>query len=345
VVRQRPLEPPIQVRVLAPELSDAWLVEVPELPEVETIRRGLLPRIVGLPVQRIEVGDRKVFQSEPSRLEAELPGQSVQALWRRGKFLVFDLDRSHLVVHLGMTGQLTLRDPRRADDGRFLRSPLTGLERARQHAPDRHTHLQVHFLDGRTLMLRDTRKFGKVHLVPRNGSSLEQLFSHLGCEPLSNEYQLASFLEKMSRRPRVQIKSLLLDQKFVAGIGNIYADEALFEAGIRPTRRVRSLRRYEKVRLFESIPRVLEKGIAFGGTSLRDYVDSNGEAGHHQEELNVYGRNGNTCRRCETTIVKIVVGQRGTHFCPRCQPTRPQGRSKAGSTPPVGQVAESSGLC
>lgn len=302
---------------------------MPELPEVETIRRGLLPRILGLRIQRIEVGDPKIFQSEPSRLEAELPGQVIHALWRRGKFLVLDLDRNHLVLHLGMTGQLTLRDAARADDTRFLRSPLTGLERARQHAPDRHTHLQVHFLDGRVLMLRDSRKFGKVRLMPRNGASLVQLFSHLGCEPLSDEFQLASFLEKMRRRPKVQIKSLLLDQKFVAGIGNIYADEALFEAGIRPTRRVRSLRRYEKVRLFESVPRVLEKGIIFGGTSLRDYVDSNGEAGHHQEELNVYARSGKTCRRCGTPIVKIVVGQRGTHFCPCCQPARPKRRSKA----------------
>ena len=318
---------------------------MPELPEVETIRRGLLPRVLGLRIHRIEVGDRKIFQSDPSCLETELPGQIVHALRRRGKFLVFDLDRAHLVVHLGMTGQLTLRDPERVDDARFLRSPLTGLERARQHAPDRHTHLQVHFLDGHTLMLRDTRKFGKVHLLDRDGISLDQLFAHLGWEPLSSGYQLEPFLEKMKRRPRIQVKSLLLDQKFVAGIGNIYADEALFDAGIRPTRRVGSLRRYEKVRLFKSIPRVLEKGIFFGGTSLRDYVDSNGDVGRHQEELNVYGRSGQACRRCGAPVVKIVVGQRGTHFCPCCQSARPGRRSSREASTRSAKVAESPGLC
>ncbi|MFZ0430600.1 MAG: DNA-formamidopyrimidine glycosylase, partial [Acidobacteriota bacterium] len=195
--------------------------------------------------------------------------------------------------------------------------------RARQHPPDRHTHLQLHFLDGRTLMLRDIRKFGKIRLVPRDGKSLARLFSHLGPEPLSEDYQLPAFLQEMIRRGRTRVKALLLDQRFVAGVGNIYADEALFDAGIRPSRRVRNLRRYERVRLFRSIPVVLEKGIALGGTSLRDFVDSNGDTGHHQEELNVYGRNGRPCRRCGTAIVKIVVAQRGTHFCPLCQPPRP----------------------
>lgn len=322
---------------------------MPELPEVETIRRGLAPRIVGLQIRSVEVGDRKIFQLDPARLLCVLPGQVVRALWRRGKFLILDLDGHHLIVHLGMTGQLTLRDPTRCDDPRFVRSPLTGLERARQHAPDRHTHLQVHFLDGQILMLRDIRKFGKVHLVNRDESGLPRLFAHLGPEPLGgDEYRLELFLEKMKRRPGLQVKALLLDQKFVAGIGNIYADEALFEAGIRPSRRVRSLRRYEKVRLFNAIPTVLQKGIAFGGTSLRDYVDSNGEAGRHQEELHVYGRNGKACPGCGSTILKSVVAQRGTHYCPRCQPARPQARL---NRPPTfseieeTRVAESTGLC
>ncbi len=293
----------------------------------------------------VEVGDRKIFQLDPSRLEIELPGQTVRAIWRRAKFLILDLDRHHLVVHLGMTGQLTLRDPACADDPRFLRSPLTGLERARQHSPDRHTHLQVHFSDGKVLMLRDVRKFGKVHLVRTSRNGLAELFSHLGPEPLSSEYRLDSFLATLKRRPGIQVKALLLDQTFVAGIGNIYADEALFEAGVRPARRVRSLRRYERTKLFHAIPRVLEKGITFGGTSLRDFVDSNGEMGHHQEELNVYGRGGESCHHCGTPIVKCVVGQRGTHFCPRCQPARPGRRRAEASSPPCAEVADASGVC
>ena len=318
---------------------------MPELPEVETIRRGLLPRVLGLRIESIEIGNPKIFQSEPARLEVELPGQVIRRLWRRGKFLIFDLDRNQLIIHLGMTGQLTFRDATRSDDAGFLRSPLTGLERACQHAPDRHTHLQVHFPGGHILMMRDVRMFGKVHLLSMSEPATPALLSHLGPEPLSEDYQLPAFLERMKRHSKARIKALLLDQTFIAGIGNIYADEALFEAGIRPVRRVHTLRRHERIRLFHAIPRVLEKGIEFGGTSLRDFVDSNGEAGHHQEELNVYGRGDEPCRKCGTTIVKIVVGQRGTHFCPRCQPARPMKAEPADGNAPEAEVAGPSGLC
>jgi len=295
---------------------------MPELPEVETIRRGLEPRICGLTIREVEWGDRKVFVSDPAEIADQLPGQKVQAISRRGKFLIFRLDRNFLLVHLGMTGQLTLRDPDREDPARFLRHPVTGLQRTRQHPPDRHTHFLAHLNDGRLLMYRDPRKFGRIRLLPVDDGLLDRLFARMGPEPLDSGFRLDDFLSALARRKRVRVKSLLLDQSFVAGVGNIYADEALFEAGIHPARRVASLRKKEKARLYETIPEVLRRGIQFGGTSLRDYIDSDGESGNNQDELNVYGRDGQPCRRCGTTVHKTVIAQRGTHFCPCCQMRR-----------------------
>ena len=292
---------------------------MPELPEVETIRRGLMPRLIGQQVSHLVGSRARIFQTSIPELTARLPGQAVNLLTRRGKFLVFHLDRDILVVHLGMTGQLTLRDPDLQDSPRFLRQPVTGLQRVRQHPPDRHTHLQIFFLDGRNLMLRDPRMFGKVLLARREDGVVDRLFEGMGPEPLSEEFSRDWFLAAVRKRSRVRIKSLLLDQRFVAGIGNIYADEALFEAGVHPAKRVRYLKRSEKEQLFEAIPLVLKRGIEFGGTSLRDYINSDGALGTNQDELNVYGRNGEPCRKCGAVLARVVISQRSTHFCPSCQ--------------------------
>jgi formamidopyrimidine-DNA glycosylase len=172
------------------------------------------------------------------------------------------------------------------------------------------------------------RRFGKVRLLPRRSSTLDKFFGHLGLEPFTSAYELGAFLDLMKNR-KISIKSLLLNQSFVAGVGNIYADEALFEAGIHPSRRVHRLRVYEKKALFGAIPRVLERGIQFGGTTIRDFIDSEGNPGDHQQRLNVYGREGRPCRSCGSVVEKIVVCQRGTHFCPNCQP-RSGSRRKPG---------------
>jgi len=290
---------------------------MPELPEVETIKRGLEPRILRAEISAVVVGDTKILQFVEEQIR-ELSGQEVRRLTRRGKYLVFMLSRHYLVIHLGMSGQLTLRNPRQPDSPKFLRHLVTGLQKARQHAPDRHTHFQVYFRDGRALLFRDPRKFGKVFLLPLCSDSFDDLFSGLGMEPFGEEYSLDAFNFYLGKR-KARIKSVLLDQKFVAGIGNIYADEALFEAGVHPMKRVRYLTRKEKRRIFEAIPRVLEKGIHYGGTTLRDFVDSDGNKGSHQEFLNVYGRQGENCRRCGNLIRKTAVGGRGTHYCPGCQ--------------------------
>ncbi len=298
---------------------------MPELPEVETIRRGLEAHAVGQTVVDLTAADCKIFQVQPAQLLEHLPGQKIHELDRRGKYLIVVLDRHYLLIHFGMTGQLTFRHPDRPDSEGFHRHPVTGLQRTFQHAPDRHTHLQIHLEGGGALLFRDIRKFGKVLLLEKGKKVLAEFFSEMGLEPFSPAYNIAAFLEGFRNR-KVRIKSLLLDQHFVAGIGNIYADEALFRAGIHPARKVQSLRRWEKESLFEAIPEVLKEGIEHGGTSLRDYVQSDGQMGTHQENLRVYGQKGEPCYQCETPIQKIVMSQRGTHFCPSCQPR--SGRSR-----------------
>ncbi len=294
---------------------------VPELPEVETIRRGLLSRVMGRSITEVSVKQTRILQLDPNQLVRQMSGQTIRGIDRRGKFLIFELDRHYCIFHLGMTGQLTVRDPSREDSKQFFRHPITGLERAHQHAPDRHTHLQLLLDNGTWILLRDIRKFGKVFLIRKESQVFSDFFRRLGLEPFTSDYNLEAFVRRFRNR-RLRVKSLLLDQGFVAGLGNIYADEALHEAGIHPGRLIKSLLSLEKERLFQAIPCVLQRGITHGGTSLRDYVNSEGESGTHQEQLQVYGRNGKRCYQCGSTIKKIVISQRGTHFCPTCQPVK-----------------------
>ncbi len=292
---------------------------MPELPEIETVRRGLEPHVVGLSIEDVWVGDSKILQVEAHRLIQDVLGQTIQGLSRRGKFLLFELDSHYLIFHFGMTGQLTFRDPNRPDWPEFRRHPVTGLQRALQHAPDRHTHLLIRFRQGGAVLFRDIRKFGKVFLIEKGKDVLSAFFRRLGLEPFTPAYNLPACLKRFRNR-KLAIKSLLLNQGFVAGIGNIYADEALFNAGIHPSRKIRSIRIVERERLFEAITQVLKRGIEYGGTSFRDFVNSDGEAGSHQEKLMVYGRQGESCHRCGTLIQKIVIGQRSSSFCSTCQP-------------------------
>ncbi|HSR68110.1 MAG TPA: bifunctional DNA-formamidopyrimidine glycosylase/DNA-(apurinic or apyrimidinic site) lyase [Acidobacteriota bacterium] len=291
---------------------------MPELPEVETIRRGLRPRVRGRVVEEVVIGRSRVLRSDPEELMGTLSGQPLEEVRRRGKNLLFDFPGHCLLVHLGMTGQLTFRDPGKPDSDGFVRHETTGLQRTRQHPPDKHTHLQFLFRDGTAMLYRDIRQFGKIYLYSSRSPQLQAYLDGLGLEPFTDEYRLEDFVAGLKGR-KVAVKSILLDQGFVAGVGNIYADEALFEARLNPLRPVSGLKKAEKERLFQAVPLVLERGIHFGGTSLRDYIDSEGRQGNHQEELKVYGRDGQPCRTCGEVIEKIVVSQRGTHFCPGCQ--------------------------
>jgi formamidopyrimidine-DNA glycosylase len=291
---------------------------MPELPEVETIRRGLVNQVCNKRIERVEVRCKRiVVRPSIPELAAALTGQSIRDIQRRGKFLLFELESYKLLVHLGMSGQITYWDKTRRNDDRFLVT-MTGLQKARQHATDKHTHVSVYFNDGNAMHYRDIRQFGRWRLYRHQEFNQAREYLRLGMEPFTDEYQLAKFQEQLRKR-KVKIKSLLLNQTIVAGVGNIYADEALFEAKIRPERIARALSTQEQRLLFKAIPRVLRRGLQNGGTTFRNYQNSAGEEGHNQERLKVYGRYGEKCRKCRAQIMRVVVNQRSSHFCPRCQ--------------------------
>jgi formamidopyrimidine-DNA glycosylase len=303
---------------------------VPELPEVEIIRQGLEARLPGRQVVGVEALAARVFLSPVEALVGRLPGQRCTGVTRRGKYLIVWFERDALLIHLGMTGQVTFWDHAADDAERFLRHPKTGLQVIRQHAADPHTHLVLRLDGGDAVHYRDPRKFGKIRFLPREDLAGCEPLAELGPEPLGPDFSLDRLGQWLWHTQRA-VKVALLDQRVAAGVGNIYADEALFAARILPTRRARTLTRAELARLHAAIPAVLEKGIRFRGTSFRDYIDSDGVRGTNQEQLFVYGREGEPCRVCGTPIRRVVLGQRGTHYCPSCQRGRRQRTDGAGA--------------
>ena len=283
---------------------------MPELPEVETIARQLKDLVVGRRVRGFTSHWHKLTEPLSARdFEKRLIGRQITGVSRRGKFVVLELDEGEaLIVSLRMTGQLLFRDDPTVED-RFVRAV-------------------VRFEDGTLLNFADTRKFGRMAIVDRadlvDGTherrrAREPLHRALGIEPLSRRFTARYLTDLLRRRTRAAIKPLLLDQRAIAGVGNIYAIEALWRAKINPLRQAGSLRPAEIARLHEAIRWVLRKGIRFGGASRRDYVDARGNEGRMQREFNVYGRAGESCPRCGREIVRTVVAGRGTFHCPRCQ--------------------------
>ncbi len=272
---------------------------MPELPEVEVIRRDLRPNVEGRRVQSAKLTEPRLTRRSGSarEVEATLAGRTVVRLRRRGKFFLFDLGQESLVVRLGMTGQLLWQK-----DGEAFQ-------------PDGHTHAVLTFVGGGILAYRDMRKFGELFVLP---TADVEAWLHLGVEPLEKDFSVA-VLRDICKASTTRIKSLLLDQTRIAGIGNIYADEALFQAGIRPARRAASLRPGEIRALWRAIRVVLRAGIRHRGSTIANYLDASGEPGHFASRHRVYHRHGQPCLRCGTTIRRIVLGQRGTHFCPGCQ--------------------------
>jgi len=271
---------------------------MPELPEVEVIRRDLVRRVEGRRIQRARIVEPRLTRRRgtPQALEMALRGQRVRRLYRRGKFFIFHLGRESLIIRLGMTGQLLWAE---GGDG---------------FCPDQHTHAELSFDQGGTLYYRDIRKFGEMFILPTE--TLEATL-HVGVEPLASTFT-TEVLQRLCRSSS-KIKPLLLNQRMIAGIGNIYADEALFRAGIRPTRRAVSLRRTEIRALHRAIREVLRAGIRHRGSSIANYRDARGEPGRFVALHRVYQRQGKPCRSCGKPIRRIVLGQRGTHFCPTCQ--------------------------
>ncbi len=292
---------------------------MPELPEVETIVRMLAPQVVGKRIQTAELRlGRMLLGSDPANFAARLAGQKVLRVLRRGKYIVFELDRLSLVIHLGMTGQLTFSpaDPR--EDGTFIRT-VTGLQKALGvHPVDKHTHLILHLKGGQRVLFRDPRTFGKLFLVEGHAWAKHPRLSILGEEPLT--LQIKPFLKRnFPNTSNRSIKSLLLDQSFLAGVGNIYADEALFRSGIHPALPARKIGEIQRINLLKAVKEVLLKGIKNSGTTFSDYRKPDGTQGSNFDRLQVYGRGGKPCRKCRSTLVKSVVAQRGTVHCPNCQ--------------------------
>ena len=291
---------------------------MPELPEVEVTRRRLEPALVGRKIARLRTTrDSYFFVTPPRVLRAGVQNRTVSTLERHGKYLIAHLDDgARLVIHLGMTGQLFssgVASPRLLSATR--RASLTPEEQRGDFRPDEHTHLRFAFADGGPeVYMRDVRKFGKVFLLPP-GESHPRL-DLLGEDALGVTGDL---LFRATRKKKTAIKAVLLDQSVLAGCGNIYADESLFLAGVRPGRAAGRVRRVECGRIAEALRRVLERSIETGGSTISDYVAPDGVEGAYQDERRVYARDGEPCLECGTEIRKKVVAQRGTHYCPTCQ--------------------------
>jgi len=290
---------------------------VPELPEVEVTRRRIEPCLVGRRIRSIRTtADSYLFITPPDTLRKKLRGRMPTALQRLGKYLIAELDdRRRFVIHLGMTGQLFSET---ASSVRLLaastRLALAPEEQA-VFQPDEHTHLQLAFDDdGPRVYYRDVRKFGKLMLL--DPDERHPRLERLGPDALEAR---GEWLFRASRKRRVPIKQLLLDQSLLAGVGNIYADEALFLSGVRPGRRAERVTRRECDLLAETVGRVLRRSIETGGSSIRDYVAPDGSDGGYQFERHVYARAGEPCFVCGSAVRKRVIAQRGTHYCPSCQ--------------------------
>ena len=284
---------------------------MPELPEVETIVRQLRPQLVGRTVTAVRLGWSGVVQRpSPARFRSELVGRRIVGVRRRAKYFVFELDDGRaLVGHLRMTGRLAVEPALPPSDAPALRPEW----------------VRASFLldDGRRLVFADVRKFGRLALV----RSLDEVLPAIGPEPLSDAMDGPWMAAALAARRRL-LKPLLLDQSFVAGLGNIYVDEALHLSGLHPLRASHRVSRAGAETLAQSIKSVLTRAIAAEGSSFDDsYRTPEGRPGRYQDGFLVYGRDGQPCRRCGATIVRLVVGQRGTHVCPRCQP-RPRGASR-----------------
>lgn len=271
---------------------------MPELPEVETVANGLNKRVAGTTIESVWIGEkRQPLKSTARAIAKMLEGARIKLVRRVGKHIVADLEeetgdpRGQWIIHLGMTGSTLVVDP----------------------AADlaKHTHLIARLSSGKEIRFIDPRMFGKLAVTPTT-----KLFAAPGLEPLQVSFE---DFQRLFRGRNTPIKSALLNQKLLSGVGNIYADESLYRAGIRPRRKAKSLTRAELTRLHEKLGEVLREAVELGGSSVNDYVDSEGNEGFFQLRHNVYQRTGKPCLVCKTPIKRFVIGGRSSHYCPECQ--------------------------
>lgn len=288
---------------------------MPELPEVETVRRGLEKLIVGKQVIDVEVLNENSFQASKNDTKAFLIGAEIKKIRRRAKVLIIDLSTNYsLVIHLKMTGQLVFRGDENWAAGHPTDSFVTQL-------PDRSTRIEFIFDDDSKLFFNDQRKFGWVKLLPTIEVENIDFMKKVGPEPLSGDPGLpAEFLARIRRHDNTTIKSAILNQQVVAGIGNIYADESLWMAKVHPAARVRDLSDKKLIEILNCAIDVMQKSIDSGGSTMKNYIRADGARGNYLEKFaNVFRLDGRPCPRCNTIIEKIRVAGRGTHICPNCQ--------------------------
>ncbi len=270
---------------------------MPELPEVETTRRGIEAHIVGNTLSRVRIHDARLRWPVPRGLNKALAGLKVESITRRGKYLLIGVSTGSVIIHLGMSGSLRMVDC--------------------NTTPHKHDHVEFIFKNGQCLRLRDPRRFGAVLYTSRDPLQ-HKLLANLGPEPLQRDFS-GNHLYQHSRGKKVAIKLFIMNSKIVVGVGNIYANEALFRAGIHPKRAAGRLSAERYNQLARAIKDVLRAAIKAGGTSLRDFTAEDGRPGYFKQKLNVYGKAGEPCPHCGTTIKHVTLGQRATYYCPHCQ--------------------------
>jgi len=288
---------------------------MPELPEVETVRRGLAELLPGRVVARVAVFDSpKSFPNAPADVEQFLYGARVTAVRRRAKVLMIDLDTQYsLVIHLKMTGQLIFRGVQSFAGGHPNDSLIGEL-------PDRSTRVEIDFVDRSRLFFNDQRKFGWVKLLPTNEVKNLPFMQKVGPEPLDPHTRAEDFIQRIRRRQNSMIKPAFLDQTVIAGVGNIYADEALWAAQIHPQTRVKNVSDQQLNTLFNELRHILQLSIDQGGSTDKNYVDAEGRKGNYLTFAHVFRREGQACHRHpDQEVIKLKVGGRGTHVCPVCQ--------------------------
>ncbi|MDX1795518.1 MAG: bifunctional DNA-formamidopyrimidine glycosylase/DNA-(apurinic or apyrimidinic site) lyase [Hydrogenovibrio sp.] len=270
---------------------------MPELPEVETTRKGIQPKVEGQTIKHLIVRNPALRWPVPEELTETLPGKVIRRVKRRAKYLLLETDQGTLILHLGMSGNLRVLPHD---------TPVK-----------KHDHIDLVMENGFLLRYHDPRRFG-AFLWTESPIENHPLFEHLGPEPLTDDFSVEGFFQQ-TRNKSVSIKSFIMNNKNVVGVGNIYANEALFMSGISPTKPAGTLTRDQTDRLVQNIKSVLKTAINQGGTTLKDFLTPDGQPGYFEQQLNVYGKAGTPCPTCRTHIVKIVQNQRASYYCPNCQ--------------------------